>query len=62
MIRGRRSLLAAATSAPWLSLLSTMADLANAQGPTRRMPVIFVGHGSPMNAVSDNPFTRALQA
>ncbi len=24
------------------------------------MPVLFVGHGSPMNAVQDNPFTRAL--
>jgi 4,5-DOPA dioxygenase extradiol len=25
------------------------------------MPVFFFGHGSPMNAVEDNPFTRALQ-
>lgn len=25
---------------------------------TRRMPVLFVGHGSPMNAISDNPWTR----
>ncbi|HUO23617.1 MAG TPA: 4,5-DOPA dioxygenase extradiol [Caulobacteraceae bacterium] len=24
-----------------------------------RMPVLFVGHGSPMNALEDNPFTRA---
>jgi 4,5-DOPA dioxygenase extradiol len=23
-----------------------------------RMPVLFVGHGSPMNAIEDNPFTR----
>ncbi len=23
------------------------------------MPVLFVGHGSPMNAISDNPYTRA---
>ncbi len=22
------------------------------------MPVLFVGHGSPMNAISDNTFTR----
>jgi 4,5-DOPA dioxygenase extradiol len=27
-----------------------------------RLPVLFVGHGSPMNAVADNPFTRALRA
>jgi len=26
------------------------------------MPVVFVGHGSPMNAVQDNEFTRALGA
>ncbi len=26
------------------------------------MPVLFVGHGSPMNAVEDNPFTRSLAA
>lgn len=27
-----------------------------------RMPVLFVGHGSPMNAVADNDYTRALTA
>jgi len=26
------------------------------------MPVLFVGHGNPMNCVSDNPFTRAWSA
>ncbi len=25
---------------------------------TPRMPVLFLGHGSPMNAIEDNPFTR----
>lgn len=25
-----------------------------------RMPVLFLGHGSPMNAISDNAFTRTL--
>ncbi|GAB3760835.1 4,5-DOPA dioxygenase extradiol [Ramlibacter monticola] len=29
---------------------------------TPRMPVLFVGHGSPMNAVEDNEFRRAWQA
>jgi 4,5-DOPA dioxygenase extradiol len=29
--------------------------------PTR-MPVLFVGHGSPMNALSDNAYTRAWRA
>lgn len=26
------------------------------------MPVLFIGHGSPMNAIRDNDFTRALRA
>ena len=54
LVHSRRSLL--------LASLAGMADIANAQSPVRRMPVIFIGHGSPMNAISDNPFTRALQA
>ncbi|HXT00892.1 MAG TPA: 4,5-DOPA dioxygenase extradiol [Elusimicrobiota bacterium] len=28
---------------------------------TSRMPVLFLGHGSPMNAIEDNDFTRALK-
>jgi 4,5-DOPA dioxygenase extradiol len=27
-----------------------------------RAPVLFIGHGSPMNAIDDNDFTRALRA
>jgi len=26
-----------------------------------RMPVLFVGHGSPMNAIADNPWSRAFK-
>lgn len=26
----------------------------------QKMPVLFFGHGSPMNAIADNPFTRRL--
>ena len=25
-----------------------------------RMPVLFIGHGSPMNAIADNAYTRTL--
>ncbi len=28
---------------------------------TEKMPVLFVGHGSPMNALEDNAFTRSLK-
>ena len=27
----------------------------------QRMPVIFIGHGNPMNALRDTPFTRSLE-
>lgn len=30
-------------------------------GRMSRMPVLFVGHGSPMNAIADNDYTRALR-
>lgn len=29
---------------------------------TERMPVLFLGHGSPMNAIEDNPFRRSWAA
>jgi 4,5-DOPA dioxygenase extradiol len=31
----------------------------NANDAPRKMPVLFVGHGSPMNALEDNEFSRA---
>ena len=30
--------------------------------PSPRMPVMFVGHGSPMNAIEDNAWRRSWQA
>jgi 4,5-DOPA dioxygenase extradiol len=32
------------------------------QPKTPRMPVLFVGHGSPMNAIEDNTWSRAFRA
>ena len=32
--------------------------LASSGGSTKRMPVLFVGHGSPMNAISENEFVQ----
>ncbi len=45
-----------------LSSLATVAQAAQATPSQSRMPVIFIGHGSPMNAISDNGFTRTLTA
>lgn len=33
----------------------------NGSRAERRMPVLFVGHGNPMNALLDTPFTRKLR-
>ncbi len=43
--------------------IQSVANLADATttSPAKRMPSIFVGHGSPMNAVETNEFTRTLQ-
>lgn len=39
----------------------SLSDLTNRLVPSPRLPVLFVGHGSPMNAISDNSFTREWQ-
>ena len=36
----------------------SLADVEERLRPSERMPVLFVGHGNPMNAISDNDFTR----
>ena len=39
--------------------LSKIKELPEFDGP--KMPVLFIGHGSPMNVIQDNPFTRDLR-
>lgn len=55
----RRQLLQAFSSIA--AVTGSLRDTAAAPATTR-MPVIFIGHGSPMNAVADNAFTRSLTA
>jgi 4,5-DOPA dioxygenase extradiol len=43
-----------------MSLNQTLHDLnAKFSDTDQRMPALFVGHGSPMNAIEDNDFSRA---
>lgn len=44
--------------------MSTLTNLGNilSQKKSQKMPVLFIGHGSPMNAIAENNFTRTLNA
>jgi len=62
----RRTTLAALATLPSLittSLASAASQpLLQALKPSPRLPVLFVGHGSPMNAIDDNAWRRSWQA
>ncbi len=45
-----------------MSTLSALASLGKSLSPSERMPVMFVGHGSPMNAIEDNAYHKSWQA
>jgi len=45
-----------------MSELSDAAPLLQALKPSPRLPVLFMGHGSPMNAIEDNPWRRTWQS
>ena len=59
----RRRLLKAALPVGALGALSALAQVASvaSQAAAKRMPVLFIGHGSPMNAIQDNEFSRFLR-
>ena len=44
------------------STLSALAALGNELAPSERMPVLFIGHGSPMNAIEDNAYSQSWKA
>jgi len=60
---GRRRLLKTTLPVAALGALSTLAEVVGAASnvPAQRMPVLFIGHGSPMNAIQDNGFSRFLR-
>lgn len=41
--------------------LSTLVNLDLSESTSEKMPVLFLGHGSPMNAIEDNIFVRNIQ-
>ena len=41
--------------------MDTLIKLSTVLKPSPRMPVLFVGHGNPMNAILDNEFTQQWQ-
>jgi len=41
--------------------INSLNNLNHSTGSTGRMPVLFVGHGSPMYAIEENEFTRTWQ-
>jgi len=59
----RRRLLKTALPVAALGALSALSEVVTAaSGPaSARMPVLFIGHGSPMNAIQDNEFSRFLR-
>lgn len=42
-----------------MSTTRTLEDLKNLLAPSERMPLVFLGHGSPMNAIEDTAYSRA---
>ncbi|MCF8451089.1 MAG: 4,5-DOPA dioxygenase extradiol [Taibaiella sp.] len=45
-----------------MSTLSALAKLGESLAPDARMPVMFIGHGSPMNAIEDNMYSKSWNA
>ncbi|WP_206367293.1 4,5-DOPA dioxygenase extradiol [Sphingobacterium sp. SGR-19] len=41
--------------------LAALRNVSDSFETTERMPVLFLGHGNPMNAIEDNIFTRGFQ-
>ena len=59
----RRNVLKALSLLPLSGAAMKLSDLSLLSGDfpkTKKMPVLFVGHGHPMNAILDNDFTRKL--
>jgi 4,5-DOPA dioxygenase extradiol len=45
---------------PSVMNLNDLQNITNEFKTTEQLPVMFIGHGSPMNAIADNAFTKSL--
>lgn len=41
--------------------LNDLQNISDHFNPTQKMPVLFLGHGSPMNAIEENPFVQGFR-
>lgn len=60
----RKHFIKALAALPFMSTalkLNALEKLAAPFGHTEKMPVLFLGHGNPMNAIEDNEFSRGWQ-
>jgi 4,5-DOPA dioxygenase extradiol len=59
----RKDFVKLASILPLMSVtkLSALNSFIDAFAPTPRMPVLFLGHGSPMNAIEDNEFVKGFK-
>ena len=48
-------------SIPMMSALNKLENITDSFDSSKRMPVLFLGHGSPMNGIEDNEFVRAFK-
>lgn len=51
--------LLAASQLIGMNSISALQALEGKLSPSERMPVLFIGHGNPMNAIEDNAYTRS---
>ena len=52
---------ATALTLPLMTSLNTLENLVDTFDNSKKMPVLFLGHGSPMNAIEDNEFVREFK-
>ncbi|MEO0468426.1 MAG: 4,5-DOPA dioxygenase extradiol [Bacteroidota bacterium] len=50
-----------ALSVPMMSSFTELKNISDNLGHTARMPVLFLGHGSPMNGIEENEFVKGFR-